>query len=434
MPTADFNKLSRELSGKSSISGSFLLIIIIFLIFTVLIWSNFTKLDDVTRGQGGIESSIPNQQVQASQRGVLKGSYVQEGQKVLKGDLLFEIDPVDAKAKLEQAEQKLASFEIRKKRLNSEISDEALVIENKYLDLVPTVVEGEKALFSARKAELESQKAVLYQKLAQRNQLINEKKVVSQTAKDTLNLINEQISIIEPLVNSGLSSETELISLRKQATDFEGRAKSASESLISIQSSILEVEEEIKSLLQKFITRSQGELSEINIKIVEIESILPSLQENLKRNTVKAPLDGIVNQLNFQTLGGFVNPGDVLLEIVPTGDDLIVSGKIDPKDIAYIKPDQDVRITLTAYDSSKYGHIDGKVIRVSADAIMDQMTGINYYSIDVSINGKLFEDDGTEVELLPGMVATVDVLAGKRTILEYFWQPMMKVRELAFTD
>ena len=145
-------------------------------------------------------------------------------------------------------------------------------------------------------------------------------------------------------------------------------------------------------------------------------------------------MDGIVNQLNIQTIGGYIKPGDVLLEIVPTGDGLIVSGKMDPKDIAYIKPDQDVKISFTAYDASKYGTIDGKVLRVSADAIAEEMSAVKFYSVDVSIDGKLFEDDGSEVELLPGMVASIDVLAGKRTILEYFWQPMMKVRELAFTD
>ena len=434
MSTTDFNKLSRELSGRSSFSSSFLLIIIIILIVTILVWSHLTELDDVTRGEGRIESSTPNQQVQASQRGVLKGNYVKEGQKVLKGDLLFEIDPVDAKAALEQAQQKLAAFEIRRKRLTSEISGEKLIIENKYENLVPSVVEGEKALFFARKAELSSQLSVLDQKLAQRNQQINEINVSSKTAVETLNLINEQIDILEPLVSSGLSSETELISLRKQATDYEGRISAATESLISVNSSILEVEEEIKSLSQKFITKSQGELSQINLQIVEIESTLPSLKDRLKRNTVKAPLEGIVNQLNVQTLGSFVDPGDVLLELVPTGNDLIVSGKIDPKDIAYIKPDQDVKISLTAYDASKYGTIEGKVLRVSADAITDEMTGVKSYFIDVSIGGKLFEDDGSEVELLPGMVATIDVLAGKRTILEYFWQPMMKVRDLAFTD
>ena len=133
-------------------------------------------------------------------------------------------------------------------------------------------------------------------------------------------------------------------------------------------------------------------------------------------------------------MGGFVTTGDIILELVPTGDDLIVEGKIDPKDIAYIQPDQNVRISLTAYDASRYGTIDGKVLKVSADAVEDKSTGLSFYIVDASIDSDLFEDDGSKVEILPGMVASVDVLAGKRTILDYIWNPMIKVKERAFTD
>ena len=123
-------------------------------------------------------------------------------------------------------------------------------------------------------------------------------------------------------------------------------------------------------------------------------------------------------------MGGFISTGDVILEIVPTGDDLIVEGKIDPKDIAYIQPKQAVRISLTAYDASRYGTIDGEVLRVSADAVEDKSTGMSYYLVDVSIDTTLYEDDGSAIEILPGMVASIDVLAGKRTIFDFLWLPM----------
>jgi len=165
-----------------------------------------------------------------------------------------------------------------------------------------------------------------------------------------------------------------------------------------------------------------------------VESRIPALEDRLARTQLKSPVDGVINRLNFETLGGFVKPGDIVLEIVPTGDDLIVEGKIDPKDIAYIQPKQAVRISLTAYDASRYGTIDGEVLKVSADAVEDKATGATYYLVDVSIDTTLYEDDGSEIEILPGMVASVDVLAGKRTILDYLWQPMAKVKERAFTD
>jgi adhesin transport system membrane fusion protein len=175
-------------------------------------------------------------------------------------------------------------------------------------------------------------------------------------------------------------------------------------------------------------------LAQIVSQIAEVESRLPALEDRVSRTQVKSPVNGIVNRLNFRTLGGFIQPGDVLLELVPTGDDLIVEGKIDPKDIAYIRPGQDVRISLTAYDAARYGTIDGKVRKVSADAVTDGSTGLTAYIVETSIDSQLFEDDGSIVEVLPGMIASMDVLAGKRTILEYLWQPMAKIKERAFTD
>ena len=158
------------------------------------------------------------------------------------------------------------------------------------------------------------------------------------------------------------------------------------------------------------------------------------MKDRVARTQLKSPVQGVINRLNFETIGGFVKPGDIILEIVPTGDDLIVEGKIDPKDIAYIQPKQAVRISLTAYDASRYGTIDGEVLRVSADAVEDKATGLSHYLVDVSIDSTLYEDDGSEIEILPGMVASIDVLAGKRTIFDYIWQPMLKVKERAFTD
>ena len=197
---------------------------------------------------------------------------------------------------------------------------------------------------------------------------------------------------------------------------------------------LYEVKDEISSLRQGYVTKSQQELSGIVSQIAEIQSRIPALEDRVSRTLVKSPLDGIINRLNFNNIGGFVQPGDVILEIVPTGDDLIVEGKIDPKDIAYISPGQDVKISLTAYDASRYGTIQGKVLQVSADASADNKTGLSFYTVDVSLDSSLYEDDNSAVEIFPGMVASLDVLAGKRTILEYFWRPMAKVKERAFRD
>jgi adhesin transport system membrane fusion protein len=434
MSTTDFNKLSRELSGQGGIAGSLLLFLIMLLVVLSIIWAYFTELDNVTRGQGKIVSSMQNQLVQASERGVLSKSFIEEGQKVSMGQVLVEIDPVDAKTAFDQAEQTLASLKIQRQRLFSEISGEELIFDIALVQLAPTVTRSEKALFKARNAELQSKIAVLQQKLNQRNEQIQEINVNIQTAEDTLTLVEKQIAIIEPLVNASLASETDLLSLRRQAKDFEGKSESYVASLQRAKSSIIEVEQQILSAKQSFATNSQSELAKITSEIASIESRIPALEDRLVRTKIKSPVEGIVNRLNVKTLGGFVAPGDVIAEIVPTGEDLIVEGLIDPKDIAYIRPGQKVRISLTAYDASRYGTLDGVVLKVSADAFLDQALGLTAYKVDISIDSSLFEDDGSAVEILPGMVASVDVLAGKRSVLEYIWQPMAKVKERAFKD
>ena len=434
MPATDFNKLSKELSGSTGILGSLLLFVIIALICILLFWANVTELDNVTRGQGKIVSSLQNQLVQASEGGVIKARFVETSQKVEKGELLFEIDPIDAKTSYDQALQRLTSLRIQEIRLSSEVLGEEPEFSGNLVDMSPTVVTVEKALFSARKADLNAQLSVLKQQLTQRKQQLNEVDVTIETTSETLQFVEKQISIVEPLVKLQQYPETELLTLQRQAKDFEGKIESAIASKYRFQTSILEVQDQISSVKQSYTTKSQSELSEIISQIAEVDSRIPALKDRVARTQLKSPVQGVINRLNFETIGGFVKPGDIILEIVPTGDDLIVEGKIDPKDIAYIQPKQAVRISLTAYDASRYGTIDGEVLRVSADAVEDKATGLSHYLVDVSIDSTLYEDDGSEIEILPGMVASIDVLAGKRTIFDYIWQPMLKVKERAFTD
>ena len=182
------------------------------------------------------------------------------------------------------------------------------------------------------------------------------------------------------------------------------------------------------------MTSALTDLSEIEVEISELSARIPALESRVERTSIRAPLDGVINQLNYVTADAYVSAGAVLLEMVPTGIDLIVETQIDPKNIGEIVLGQDVKISLTAYDPSRYGRIDGKVISISADVVSDPQNSQKYYLVDVSLNGQLFEDDGSEVTILPGMVASIDVLSGKRTVLDYFWQPISKTKDKALRD
>jgi adhesin transport system membrane fusion protein len=196
-----------------------------------------------------------------------------------------------------------------------------------------------------------------------------------------------------------------------------------------------ELATEIENAQANYRLRAMDELNVVVGEQSEIREALPSLEERVSRTIIRAPMKGIVSRLNFRTPGGFVNTGDVILELVPTGKALVIEAKIMPQDISRIRVDDAVRIRLSAYDSSKYGSIDGRVIRISPDAVADQQNGLaSHYLVDVAFEGELRLDSGQLVTLIPGMTATVDVLSGKRTVLEYFWQPIAKVQELALRD
>ena len=224
------------------------------------------------------------------------------------------------------------------------------------------------------------------------------------------------------------------MALQREAEAAVGQSNSAQSGQNRILAGLDEIDEQLKAEQQAYITSALTDLSTIESEIAELSARIPALESRVERTSVRSPVDGVINQLNYVTADAYVSTGDVLLEIVPTGSDLIVETRINPKDIAEIIVGQEVKISLTAYDPSRYGRIDGNVLSISADAISDQQTGEQFYLADVSISGMLYEDDGTEVTLLPGMVASIDVLSGKRTILDYFWQPIARTKDKALRD
>jgi adhesin transport system membrane fusion protein len=263
---------------------------------------------------------------------------------------------------------------------------------------------------------------------------IQEQKILFKTAGKSLELIRREIATIEPLVKSGLAPETRLIALLRDEEVTIGNANSAESVQLRLMSGLEEIEDQLTAENQNYLTSALTDLSSIGQEISELEARIPALEEQVERTSVVSPVNGVINQITYSTVGAYVRSGDVLLEIVPTGSDLKVKAKIDPKDIADVVVGQDVKISLTAYNPSKFGRIDGNVIKVSADALTDQGSGAQYYDVDVSINGTLYEKDGSEVIILPGMVASLDVLSGKRTILDYFWQPIASTKDRALRD
>lgn len=434
MSDTDFRKLSRDMAGRDGFGGSAILFTIVALIVVLVAWASQAELDNVTRGEGRVVSSLQNQMVQAAEGGVILRRYVSENTHVEEGEILFELDPVDASSELNRTSKRLASLEIKEARLRSEITGDPFTLDASLRARAPTVALTEGSLFSSRKVELAGTISVLEQRKQQRIQDLQSAEAATGTAQRTVALIEEEIEFVEPLVKDNIAPATRLLELQRQLEQARGERARSRVSIDQAGSAIREIESEIENAHEAYRLKAMEGLNTAVAEKSELQESMPRLEERVSRTVVRAPMDGIVNRLNFRTPGGYVNTGDVLLEMVPTGEALLIEARIAPKDISNIRPEDLVRIRFSAYDSSKYGTVDGRVIRISADAIVDEQdSSLSYYLADVGIDGQLIVD-GAEVTFLPGMTATVDVLSGKRTILEYIWQPVAKVKELALRD
>lgn len=434
MSEIEFKKLAREMADRQRSASSVLLLSIVTLLCVLMLWAATTELDNVVRGSGKTTSEANNQLVQSSEPGVIKARLVREGDFVKEGQVLFEIDPIDAKTQLDQAQKRYSALSIKAKRLKAEVDGELPKFLDDELEKAPTAVSTELALFKARRDDLSTKEAILRQRRLQKLNEIEELKIQYSSSMNGLDLLRREMRTLEPLVKSGLAPETRLITLQREEEVALGQANAAKSGQTRLAAGLDEIDEQLRAEQQSYITSALTDLSAIEGELSELSARIPALENRVERTTVKSPVDGVVNQLNYVTADAYVSTGDILLEIVPTGSKLIVETKIDPKDIADIVIGQSVKISLTAYDPSRYGRIDGKVINISADAINDQSTGAQFYLVDVTLDGTIYEDDGSEVTILPGMVASIDVLSGKRTILEYFWQPIAKTKERALRD
>jgi membrane fusion protein, adhesin transport system len=431
----NFKRLSREMAGRSGSGSSMILLIVLLLIIASVAWANYAEIDNVTRGEGRVVSSVQNQVVQASEGGVILRRYVSENTHVEAGDLLFEIDPIDASSELNQMKRRMSSLDIKEMRLRAEIkSASSFFVNNELVASSPSVALSEESLFAARRLELSGKILILEQQQAQKMQDISSNQSKFQSAERTMGLLSEEISFVEPLVRDNIAPATRLLALQRELEEGRAARDGALARITQSKLGIQELDSEIQNVKSNYTLAAMEDLNRVVADRSELEEALPRLQDRVSRTSIKAPMDGVINTIKFRTPGGFVRTGDVVLELVPTGEDLMIEAKILPKDISRILIDDQVRIRLSAYDSSKYGHVMGRVTRISPDAVVESSgSNATHFLIDVGIEGELLIND-QPVDFMPGMTASVDVLSGKRTVFEYLWQPMAKIKELALRD
>ena len=413
----------------------FTIVVGIFTIF--LIWATFAEIDELARGAGKVIPTDKVQTVQSLDGGIISEIFIKEGDIVKFDAPLMKIDTTRFQATLEESRQEYLSLLALKARLEKEATiniDEPLqelVFDEKILQDPSRYDLNEKMLYENRYKELKSSISVLATQESQKIQELKEIESTIKKLKDNLGFIEEQKKTIKQLVERKIKSNIDLLDMEKEYNQTKGDLQTANLSITRSNFAIQEARNKIQERLNTFRSEASNELQKTVSQINRFEAKLVGDKDKVDKTTITSPVDGIVKQLNFNTIGGVVQSGVDLIEIVPLSDALVVEAKIDPKDIAFINPSQKAIIKITAYDFSIYGGLEGKIIEISADSIVDKESkeGKSYYRVLVKTDKNYLERKGKKLPIIPGMVATVDIVTGKKTIMDFILKPILKVKQ-----
>lgn len=384
----DFVRDARTALNREKIVGAnILLFLITGVIIGFVAWANIAEIDEVTKGEGKVIPSTSIKTIQNLEGGIVAEIIVKEGQKVEKNDILIRIDDTKRNSNYREVLAKQEALEAVLARLNAEATGNQIIqYPESIADKRPELIKRESALFVKRIKERDSQVQVIQR---------------------SYQLASEELASIRPLVHKRIVPKVEQLRLERELNELDGELKAI---IGGFQQEAMELRNE-----------AQAELEGLN------ETIKGGADE-VKRAVVRSPVSGIVNKLYVTTIGGVIAPGEPIVDIVPEDDALVVEAKISPADIAFLHPKQEAILKFTAYDFSIYGGLEGEVIHISADTIQDEIDQEHYYMIKVKKTGGQLIKDGKESPIIPGMVASVDVITGRRTVLQYITKPFHRMR------
>ena len=422
---SDWARLQQE-----PVRARLMLRFMVLVVLLLLIWAAFAPLDEVARGEGKVIPSSQLQVIQSFDGGVVEKVLVHEGQIVEKGDLLLRIDPTRFISSFRENRAENFGLQARAVRLQALTSQAEFTLPQTLLDAAPDIAEHERRLYFSNIKELDEQMSIARSQLEQRQEELNEVHAKLTQATRSLELTTQELNVTRPLLASGAISEVEILRLEGELA----RAKGECEQSLSQESRlVLAVEESAGKLREtELMVRNKwrGELSEVLNKIASLAESSTGLADRIKYAEIRAPVRGTVQRLFTNTVGGVVQPGHQVLELVPLDDQLLIEAKVSPKDIAFLHPGQEAIVKFTAYDFVVYGGLKGTLEHISADTITDEKER-TFYLVRVRTERAGFNP---KLLIMPGMTTQVDILTGKKTVLSYLLKPLLRAKQNAMTE
>jgi membrane fusion protein, adhesin transport system len=434
------NDIRAAVELRTPRTSRMLLVASLALLATAVVWAHFAVLDEVKRGDGRVVPSRQIQVVQTLEGGIVGAIGVQEGAIVRQGEPLMRIEDTKFASELGEVRERRSAIAARVARLTAEAQGgEKPEFSNELLQQNPRAVEAERAVFDARKRKVDQDIDVIVQQENQRRQELEEFRAAEKKNTESLQLLNREVQLTRGLYQQKYVPEIEMLRLERQASEMRGQIEILKASITKAQAGIQEAKARKSNVVDAFRAQAEEDLAKSRGDFAVLDETIKSAQDRVRRTELKAPVYGIVNKLNVTTIGAVVQPGANLMDIVPLDDTLLVEGRIRPQDIAFIRPDQSAVVKITAYDSSVYGSLKGKVERISADTILEEKAENadrreTFYRVMVRTEKNHLGTAEHPHPIIPGMVATVEVLTGEKTVLDYLLKPARLLRDEALRE
>lgn len=406
---------------------------ILALMICIFIWISLTKVEEITRGQGQVVPTQDIQVVQSLEGGVLQELLVAEGQQVEKGQTLLRISDVQFSSQERGTQARSLSLRAKKARLEAEARGGAFALPEDIIQKASLIAKNERSLYESRQKELQNTYAILDDRIAKASAELAGVKAEINQYYNSRKLLNDELKITREMVRQRAAPKIEEIRLNREINDLSGQINANAQRKKALEAELAVANKERTSQLDKFQSQALGELNQVETEISALKENLKSIGDRVDRAELRAPVDGVVNRIAIKTIGGVIEPAMQLVEIVPLDDELKIIAKIQPDEIAFIRPGQPAKVKITAYDPQKYGSLDGALSRIGASSVTDAEGNVAF-EVEVITDKNYMGDAKTPLPITPGMVADVEVITGKRTILEYLLKPVLRARSRAFTE
>ena len=400
-----------------------IVLVITLFVISAIVWMNWAQIDVVIRGSGKVSTASQVQNIQSLEGGIVSEIMVVEGQTVDADQPLIKISDVAFSSSFEENRLLYLDLLARSSRLNAQAFGTDFIPHPEVAAEAPELVKSEKSLFDSHLQQLKETLSIHDEKISQQESALREAQSKSRQLVKSLDLVKREIKIKKPLKDRGIISEVEFLQLQQKEAELEGQIESVNLSVPRIRSTIDEAGFSKKKEKLDFQNKAKQELNEVTSEIGRIKETQTALKDRVKRTTLRSPVNGIVQRLYTNTIGGVISPGSNIVEIVPQEDALLVEIKIKPADIAYLSVGQFARLKFSAYDFAIHGSLQGIVIFVSADTITDE-DGVSFYLIRVKPTKAFLGVKSGELPIRIGMTVEGDIITAKKSILSYLTEPV----------